>query len=123
MRDFVLEAGFGIWPVFVFGLASLFYAVQFVRKRERETFYALLGFALLTLLAGGLGTVLGLQTAARYITGTPEKWLFLVGLREALNNLVAALLVVTLDALVVALCFVRGPGSSARVAEPATRTM
>lgn len=110
MGTFILEAGWGIWPVIVFGLLSLGYAAKFVRTREQNAFYALLGTAVLTLLAGALGTFTGLQTAAQYIVNTSEKWLFIVGLREALNNMILALLVVVVDALAVTACYLRGAG-------------
>jgi hypothetical protein len=110
--NFIMEAGWGIWPVIGFGLASLGFAAKFVRTRERNAFYALLGTAVLTLLAGALGTFTGLQAAAQYIANTNEKWLFIVGLREALNNMTLALAVVIVDAMVVTLCFVRGAGGA-----------
>ena len=110
MRDFIVEAGWGIWTLIGFGLASLGFAAKFVRTRERNAFYALLGTAALTLLAGALGTFVGLQAAAQYITHTSEKWLFLVGLREALNNMILALVLVAVDAMAVTACFVRGAG-------------
>ena len=99
MGTFISEAGFGIWPVILFGVASLGFAAKFVWSRDKNTFYALLGSALLTLFAGALGTFIGLQAAAQYIANTSEKWLFIVGLREALNNMTLALGVVMVDAL------------------------
>ncbi len=58
----------------------------------------------------------------RYIgaVSAQDKWTFLVGLREALNNIVAALLIVSLDAVVVSSTLVRkafaAAGASPRTA-------
>ena len=55
-----------------------------------------------TVLAGCLGAVVGVQTsAAGYsLAGTPPLHLFLVGLRESLNNMVAALVFATVQTLI-----------------------
>jgi len=109
MGTFLQEAGWGIWPVLFFGATALVAVVGYVRApgRARGLLTALLG--VLTLVAGGLGTATGLQaTCVHVAAGAPvDRWQFVIGLRESLNNLVAALLLVFLVALVAAAAHVR----------------
>jgi hypothetical protein len=113
MLDFIREAGWGIFPVLIFGSLSLGVSVQYVRTRRRDVLALLCALSVLTLLAGALGTVTGLQTSARYIGNVAfeEKWIFLVGLRESLNNATAALIIVAVDAMLVCLALARSLGS------------
>jgi hypothetical protein len=113
MLEFIREAGWGIFPVLIFGAVSLAAAVQYVRTHDRYWLALLCALAVLTLLAGALGTATGLQASARYIgdVALDEKWIFLVGLRESLNNATAALVIVTVDALLVCIALARAIGS------------
>jgi hypothetical protein len=116
MMDFIHEAGWGIFPVLIFGALSLLIAVQYVRTRRSDVLALLCALAVLTLLAGALGTTTGLQVSARYIgnVALDEKWIFLVGLRESLNNATAALIIVAVDAMLVCLAMARALGSPPR---------
>ena len=51
--------------------------------------------SVLTLLMGMLGTVLGLQHTVRHVEQVEPgmRWIFVVGLRETLNNFDAAMLI------------------------------
>jgi hypothetical protein len=119
MLTFVQEAGFPIWFVLVFGIASLLCSARYLRDGGTAALYAMAGLALATLLAGALGTAVGLQASVRYIHSIDEKWLFLIGLREALNNLVMALCVVLVDVLVAtARVLRRRPGREVRLESP-----
>ncbi len=100
MRDFIVEGGIGIYPVIVFGLAAIALAVRYARSPQKGDLALLAGVGIATLLLGSLGTVVGIQASAGFIHATPEKWLFLVGLKESLNVLVTALVAVTLEVLV-----------------------
>lgn len=51
---------------------------------------------------GTFGTATGLQAALATIGREPEKWRFLVGLQEALNNFVLSLGFVIVDLLLLA---------------------
>jgi cell division protein FtsX len=61
-------------------------------------------FLVLTLLVGVLGTVAGYQVSVRHIEQVPpdQRWIVLIGLSEALNNLVAALFLAALQTLIAA---------------------
>jgi hypothetical protein len=101
MTDFIEEAGWGIYPVLIFGLTAFAVALwQVVLPRKERVTTATILMAL-TATAGVLGTAIGVQTSVRHITGvaSDDRWIFLVGLRESLNNLVAALILMALTML------------------------
>ncbi|HUU00385.1 MAG TPA: hypothetical protein VM425_02990 [Myxococcota bacterium] len=105
MSEFIVEAGWGIWPVFIFGGASLFFSIYHLVSPRRDLVPLILGFGAATIIAGLLGTVTGLQHSVAYLDRVEDsqKWIFLVGLRESLNNMVAALVIACLDALTASL--------------------
>ena len=121
MMDFIREAGWGIYPVLVFGLSMLFVAGKnFVDPHTRHVITAKWLMAL-TAVAGLLGTATGMQTSAEYIHEIPEKWIFLLGLRESLNNFVGAGVLIVLAMLLMLASHVRNGGAhETRV--PATST-
>ena len=103
MPDFIIEAGWGIYPVFAFGFtalgAALWHALAPAARRSTLVF----GFGAATLLSGVLGTVVGLQRSVQHIgaLAATERWVFLIGLREALNCTASALVLTTIAALFV----------------------
>jgi membrane-bound metal-dependent hydrolase YbcI (DUF457 family) len=97
--DIIREAGFYIYGVIVFGMLSARYAISFARTRDAEARFRWLCLVGLTLAVGVLGSVAGLQAAAKYSAAAPDKWLVIVGLREALHNLGMALCFTILDLL------------------------
>jgi hypothetical protein len=103
--EIIREAGFFIYGVIVFGMLSARWAIVFARTRDREQLFRWLCLVGLTLAIGVMGSVAGLQAAARHITNIPDKWLVIVGLKEALHNLGMALSFTILDLLL--LLFVR----------------
>jgi formate hydrogenlyase subunit 3/multisubunit Na+/H+ antiporter MnhD subunit len=96
MVEFVREAGWAIWPVFVFGGVSLLVAAFHAWRPRRERLALVIGSSIGTLLIACLGTVVGLQKSVEHIgkVAAESRWIFLLGLHEALNNLVAAFLIV-----------------------------
>ena len=101
MSDFIREAGWGIYPVMLFGAVSLIVSLRYAIAPARELLPLVIGFGVATIIAGALGTTTGLQATASFVARTQadERWLFVVGLRESLNNMDAALLVAAVDAL------------------------
>jgi di/tricarboxylate transporter len=89
--DFIREAGLAVYLVLVAGVLSTVWAVQYARERNPQTLTRLIVLSLLTLMCGAFATATGLQASVYGLSRTPEKWLFLIGLREALNNFVLAL--------------------------------
>ncbi|MBK6693135.1 MAG: hypothetical protein IPG50_13170 [Myxococcales bacterium] len=102
MGEFFRDAGWGIYPVMLFGALGFLAALAHAALPRRDRFALAVGLAVATVLAGCLGAVVGVQTsAAGYsLAGTPPLHLFLVGLRESLNNMVAALVFATVQTLI-----------------------
>jgi hypothetical protein len=100
MRDFIVDGGIGIYPVIVFGLMAIALAARYAAAPKKGDLALLVGVGVATLLLGSLGTVIGIQASARYITEAPDKWLFLVGLKESLNVMVTALVATTFEVLI-----------------------
>ena len=97
--EMIREAGVFVYGVLVFGALSVGWAVTYARTRDAEQRFRWLVLTSLAVAFGVLGSALGLQASVQYITTTPDKWLFLVGLRESLHNLSLALGFVILDLL------------------------
>lgn len=101
MGMFIREAGWGIWPVMFFGLLGLVVATRHAIAPSRERMPLIIGLALATVLMGVLGAVTGVQVSASgYAVAEMSSRLFLVGLRESLNNMVGALLFATVHTLI-----------------------
>lgn len=100
--DFIRDAGWGIYPVLFFGVFGVVVALRHATEPRRDRLALVAGLAIATVLLGMLGAVTGMQTSAAGYSaaGTPPLHLFLVGLREASNNMVAALLFAVLQTLV-----------------------
>jgi hypothetical protein len=100
MMGFIRDAGFGIYPVLLFGMIGSIVAVRHAIAPSKDRQALLAGVAIATVLLGILGTVTGLQASASHIgeVAEPVK-IFLFGMAESLNNLVAALVFVTVHAL------------------------
>lgn len=101
MIHFIREAGYGIWPVLLFGAAALALAGWHALRPRRDLVPLIAGTGLATVLFGALGTVIGLKVSVDHIVelGADERWIFLIGLSESLNNLVAALVIASFAAV------------------------
>ena len=102
MGEILHEAGWGAWPVMLFGLTSLLLAIWYAVKPQRRFLPLIIGFGVATILAGFLGTMTGLQHAVSKIgeMAPDRRWIFLIGLREALHNMVMAFVIECLVTLV-----------------------
>ena len=101
MGMFVRDAGWGIWPVLFFGIFGLVVAIRHAAEPSRDRMALIVGLALATVLMGVLGAVTGVQASASgYVVADVPMRLFVVGLRESLNNMVAALLFATTHTLI-----------------------
>jgi hypothetical protein len=113
MMNFIREAGWGIYPVLAFGVAGLVVAAQQLKGHDAKRTVTVLWLMALTTMAGVLGTATGMQASSRFIHETPKKWIWLVGLQESLNNMVAAGVLVVLAMLVMLAAHVRAPRAMA----------
>lgn len=120
MIDFIKMAGWGIYPVFIFGFSAVFVAVRHLMQQKKSQIVTAKWLMALTGMAGVLGTVTGLQMSSRHIHEIPEKWIFLIGLDESLNNMVAAGVLIVIAMLVMLFAHVRGSGDAEPARVPAT---
>jgi hypothetical protein len=102
MSEILHEAGWGIYPVLLFGVTSLVLAISYAVKPRRRLLPLIIGFGVATIIAGWLGTLTGLQLSVAHLGEvTPDRrWIFLIGLRESLHNLVMAFVIECLVTLV-----------------------
>ena len=96
--EFIHEAGWGIWPVLVFGSISLGLALHHAVRPRRSLFSLVVGFSVATGLAGCLGSLTGLQNT---VINATDYMMFFVGLRESLHCMIAAFVMVTVACLLV----------------------
>ncbi len=91
--DFVREAGWPIYPVMGLGALTFFSAVRLFEKPTEQLAAVCRGLCVLTVVMAAIGTLLGVQVTIRAVeqVGPEMRWIFLVGLRESLNNLLAGL--------------------------------
>jgi hypothetical protein len=100
--SFIHEAGWGIYPVLLFGVAGFAMAVRQLLSPSATRLAAAKWLMALTAIAGVLGAVTGVQKSVEYIgqVAADERWIFLLGLRESLHNVTASLVIVVLTMLV-----------------------
>lgn len=102
MIDFVKAGGYGMFPVMLLGAFAVGVAIWFAVRGNREVLALVVGASAATLLMGVLSTVIGIQVSARAIGGVEasERWIFLLGLQESLNGVVAALAAVMIATMI-----------------------
>ena len=106
MHHVLNEAGVIVYAVLVAGILSVAYAWQYARSRDPDKLLRWCSLAALAFAFGLLGSVAGVQASVQYISTIPDRWLFLIGLRESLHNTSIALTFIIIDLLVL-LCVPR----------------
>ena len=102
MLEFIRDAGFGIFPVMAFGAVALLVSLRYTVRPERRFVPLVVGFSITTLIAGAIGTITGMQTTFKYLAmqHSADGVILLEGLKESLNNIVAACTIVAIVAIV-----------------------
>lgn len=93
MGELIREGGWPMYPIVALGGAALLLALRYALYPQRSLRSLVLGVLAASVVMGVLGTALGVQASARAIGDVPDgqRWIFLIGLKESLNCLAAAL--------------------------------
>lgn len=114
--NFYTNGGWGMHPISVFGFLLMVASVLYVLRPEsrRGKLVALLGGV--TLMAGLLGTSVGICNSAHYlpqVAAAKQLEILALGCEESLHNLVFALLIVVIASIVAAAGLLRSkPGNN-----------
>lgn len=107
------EGGWMMWFVFAFGLLALTAACRFAWRGEHQMLSFIRAMGATVLASGLFGFVIGMLNVLRYVVerapADERLAIFLLGTREALNNLAAALLFLVLILLATAVGHRRYP--------------
>ncbi|MBZ4419880.1 hypothetical protein [Myxococcus sp. RHSTA-1-4] len=102
MQDAFIAGGWGMYPTLLAGLALIATCLQYARRPESRYVPLMLSLGVFTLMAGALGFATGIVSLLRYYTGSASEQgttVLFVGFYESLHNVVLALLLSTLGAL------------------------
>ena len=93
MSNYLNEAGPLIWAVIALGVVALAAAIVYGLQRQRRHASLALGASVISIITGLLATVVGFQKSVGGLgqVAAENRWIYLVGLQESLNNLVVAL--------------------------------
>jgi hypothetical protein len=101
MGDMFKMGGFGMFPTAIFGLLLVASSIRYALAPERRFVPLQASLGVMTLASGSLGFVLGLikSTLAIEGAGPDKRWIWVVGMGEALNCVALALGLLTIAAL------------------------
>ncbi len=90
--NYLNDAGPLIWLVLILGLLALVAAVRFVTRRQPGQATMALGSTVASVIVALLATVVGFQKSVGGLreVAADDRWIYLFGLQESLNNLVVA---------------------------------
>jgi hypothetical protein len=102
MQDAFIAGGWGMYPTLLAGLALVGTCLQYARRPEPRYVPLMLSLGIFTLMAGMLGFSTGIVSMLRYFTAPGAEYgtfVLFAGFYESLHNVVLALLLATLGAL------------------------
>jgi hypothetical protein len=96
------QGGWGMYPTLIFGVLAMAAALAYAVRPERRFVPLQISLGIMTLVCGSLGFVTGLikSLTAIYQVTPDERFVWLIGLGESLNNVALALTLIMLAALV-----------------------
>jgi len=101
--DYIREGGWGMYPIMILGATAVVLAIRYAFEPNKTEVRTLtIYFLVATLIAGCLGTAVGVQRSAGAIGGLDNMWIFLVGLKESLNCFVSAFVIANITTLIMA---------------------
>ena len=115
MNDYFMAGGFAMIPTMLAGFVFLALAALYARRPTARGFRMAAAWAALTVGAGALGFVTGVAASARFlerVAAQDQVKIFALGIEESLHNLVLALVMFLVGALVVAVGTWRAPAES-----------
>jgi hypothetical protein len=104
MLDFFRDGGVGMYAILLFGFPLVAWSMLYALRPERRQLLLLASLAVATLVSGALGFSAGLMMTFRYIQKVPASDQFTItalGVAESLTNLILALLLLAVSALLV----------------------
>ncbi len=102
MQDAFIAGGWGMYPTLLAGLALIATCFQYARRPDSRYVPLMLALGIFTLLAGALGFSTGIISMLRYYTAPGAEhgtFVLFAGFYESLHNVVLALLLAVLGAL------------------------
>ena len=120
--ELLQEAGYGVWLVLAAGVVATVLGARFAVRAQREGLPLVVACIAATLLAGCLATAVGVQVSAAHLGEVPDggRWIFLLGVREAMQNLVLALGFSFVSTIAITVGLARGPRARDAVRAAAT---
>lgn|SRR5262249_13591378 len=102
MLEAFIHGGYGMIPTAIFGLITICAAVVYARRPEKRFVPLQISLGILTLASGSLGLVIGLikSLGALGRVDPGDRYIWLVGMGESLNNLALALGVIVFAVLI-----------------------
>lgn len=101
MREAFYLGGWGMYPTLLFGLLMVAASIRYAISPEKRFVPLQVSLGVLTLMAGGLGFVTGMIKVFLSMDQVPpdQRWIWMLGLGEALNCIGLALTLIVTGAL------------------------
>ena len=105
MLEYFHMGGWGMYPTTIFGMVLLAAATRYAVRPDRRLVPLQVSLALLTFLSGCLGFVTGVIKSLNALDAVkPEqRWIWLLGVGESLNNVALALVLLVVASIAVAI--------------------